>query len=213
MLDRKTLTKRLKTMFGAHHFVFSSQEVADISAVVNLSPEHLQKLMRSPYWDEALAYWGYTPPIGDLKIVEDLWAELIENGEDLNPVEYPEEMIGVPSGNHDVYALINSHLFCVDNLSDEEIRKRLAEEGKFESPPVKFEGQPLENTYHWWIYPNYDDGIYSKTLARPNITGDLVVGRDDETALVCIKHGRFSLTRTVSNDIANISDDRLFVCL
>ena len=69
----------------------------------------------------------------------------------------------------DTSALIQSHLFCVDNLCDDEIRARLAEERQFESNPVRYEGQALENAYHWWVYPNYDDGIYSTVLARVNV--------------------------------------------
>ena len=50
--------------------------------------------MRSAYWDKALLYWGYIPPIGDLNIAQRLWAELVENGEHINPIEYPNKPIG-----------------------------------------------------------------------------------------------------------------------
>ena len=125
-MNRKTLTKILKTIFGAHHFVFSSKDTAGIAAVVKVSPERLQKLMRSPYWNEALHYWGYNPPIGDLMFAQQLWTELVENGEHINPVEYPDKPIKASSDNYDVYALIASHLFCVDNLSDADIHEHLA---------------------------------------------------------------------------------------
>ena len=83
MFSRKSLTKLLKTIWGAHHFVFFSRETADIASVVNLSPQRLEKLMKSPYWKEALHYWSGNPGfgeenVGDLKFAERLWAEMIE---------------------------------------------------------------------------------------------------------------------------------------
>ena len=139
---------------------------------------------------------------------------MVQNSEDLNPVDYPEKSIDSPPDNPDVYALIQSHLFCVDNLCDDEIRARLAEEREHESNPVRYEGKPdLENAYHWWIYPNKPEGLYSKVLARANVVGDLVVGSGEETCLACIKHGRFSVTRQVGNDVVSVHDKRLLVCL
>ncbi|MDE0636672.1 MAG: hypothetical protein OXI43_12605 [Candidatus Poribacteria bacterium] len=58
MLDKKTLTKRLKTIFAAHHYVLVSDNITDIAAVLNLSIEQVESLMRSPYWRESLNYWG-----------------------------------------------------------------------------------------------------------------------------------------------------------
>ena len=123
------------------------------------------------------------------------------------------EIASVVKGTLDVSALIQSHLFCVDNLCRDEIRARLAEERHFESNPVRYEGQALENAYYWWLYPNYDDGIYSTVLARVNIAGDLVIGTGEEMCLVCIRHGRLTITRQVADDVANVSDERLLVCL
>ena len=85
----------------------------------------------------------------------------------------------------DLRTLINSHLFCVDNLSDAEIRKRLTKEG----PTVGYEGQHLLG-YHWFAYPNAAEGLYSKVL-----------------------HGRLSVTRQVCDDVANVHDKRLLMCL
>ena len=104
--------------------------------------------------------------------------------------------------------LINSHLFCVDNLSDAEIRERLTRDG----PPAYYEGQHFPG-YHWFTYPNVAEGLYSKVLARVNMFGDLVVGSGEETCLVCIKHGRFSVTRQVGNDVVSVHDKRLLMCL
>ena len=104
--------------------------------------------------------------------------------------------------------LINSHLFCVDNLSDAEIRERLTRDG----PPVGYEGQHILG-YHWFAYPNAAEGLYSKVLARVNMFGDLVVGSGEETCLVCIKHGRLSVTHQVGKDVVSVHDKRLLVLL
>ena len=60
----------------------------------------------------------------------------------------------------DLRTLIHSHLFCVDNLSDAEIRERLTRDGN----PVGYEGQHILG-YHWFAYPNAAEGLYSKVLA------------------------------------------------
>ena len=108
----------------------------------------------------------------------------------------------------DLRTLINSHLFCADNLSDAEIREHLSEDG----PPVLYDGQHMIG-YHWFAYPNAVEGLYSKVLARVNMFGDLVIGKGEETCLVIVRHGRLSVTRKVGNDVANIHDKRLLVCL
>ena len=132
--------------------------------------------------------------------------------QDIHEVDKPMHL-SYTQNTLDASALIQSHLFCVDNLCRDEIRARLAEERHFESNPVRYEGQDLENAYHWWVYPNYADGIYSAVLARVNIAGDLVIGTGEETCLVCIRYGRFTLTRQIADDVANIFDERLLVCL
>ena len=180
-----------------------------------MKPSKVKHWMQSYEWLETLAYWrgNATPIQGDLGLAENLWTEMVQNSEDLNPVDYPDKAIDSPPDNPDVYALIQSHLFCVDGLCDEQIRARLTEERQLESNPVRYEEQALENAYHWWVYPNYADGIYSKVLARANVVGHLVVGTGDETSLVIIRHGRLTLTRQVSDDVVSVSDDRLRVCL
>ena len=89
-----------------------------------------------------------------------------------------------------------------------EIRERLIIDGT----PVQYDGQRILG-YHWFAYPNAAEGLYSKVLARVNMFGDLVIGNGEETCLVCIKHGRFSVTRKVDNDVANVHDKRLLMCL
>ena len=78
--------------------------------------------------------------------------------------------------------------------------------------PVRYENQYLLG-YHWWLFPNYIDGIYSKVYARMNVFGDLVVGTGEWTRLVCIKNGRLTLSPSVSDDAVSASDERLLVCL
>ena len=109
--------------------------------------------------------------------------------------------------NQSLKMLINSHLFCVDNLSNADIREHLAEDGN----PAGYEGQEIRG-YHWFAYPNSADGLYSKILARVNVAGDLVIDFGGETCLVCIRHGRLTITRQIADDIANIYDERVLVC-
>ena len=190
-MTRKTLTKLLKTILGAHHFVFSSRETADIAAVVNVSPERLKKLMNSPYWKEAISYWSGGNPllseeeVGDLKFAQRIWTELVEKGEHINLVDYPDTPISCPKGEGDpsLYPLIQSHLFCIDNLTDAEVRECLF----WDNTPVRYESQHMLG-YHWFAYPNETDGIYSKVFARVNVVGDLVIGDGEDTSLVCIRH-------------------------
>ena len=52
--------------------------------------------------------------------------------------------------------LINSHLFCVDHLSDADMHEHLSRDG----PPVQYDGQHLFG-YHWFAYPNAAEGLYS----------------------------------------------------
>ena len=108
----------------------------------------------------------------------------------------------------DLRTLINSHLFCVDNLSDADMHECLAKDGN----PVQYDGQYILG-YHWFAYLNESEGLYSKVLARVNMFGDLVVSSGEETCLVIIRHGRLSFTKQICNDIANVHDKRLLMCL
>ena len=212
----KFLTYHLKMLFAAHHYVFNSKDPKAIADILKVKKSKIQWWMKSHEWIEAISYWqGSRPSVeGDLNLAEKVWTEMIENGDDLSAVAYPEKPFkSSQNGDPNVYALIQSHLFCVDNLCDDEIRVRLAEEREYEGEPVRFEGQALENPYHYWLYPNYDDGIFSKVFARANVVGDLVVSTGEDTCLVCIRHGRLTLTRQVSDDVANVYDERLLVCL
>ena len=213
---RTFLTQNLKLLFAAHHFVFNSKDPSEIASVVNKKVDTVASWMQSYEWIEAISYWqGNRPTEGDLNLAEKLWTEMLENGEDLFPVDYPDKPAGIKHAVEvlEASALLNSHLFCVDNLGTCKILSKIHAERPLGSPPVQYEGQALENAYYWWVYPNYDDGIYSKVLARANVVGDLVIGTSDETSLVIIRHGRLTLTRQAANDVANVSDARLLVCL
>ena len=63
------------------------------------------------------------------------------------------------------------------------------------------------------VLQNINEGLYSKCLARANVAGNLVIDFADETCLVCIRYGRFTITRQIAADAANIFDNRLLVCL
>ena len=78
--------------------------------------------------------------------------------------------------------------------------------------PTSFDNQDLLG-YHWWLYPNYEDSVFSKVYARVNIFGDLVVGIGERTRLVCISNGRLTLSHTISDAAVSASDARLLVCL
>ena len=166
-------------------------------------------MIDTPEFLEALSLWNYNRPTGDFALAERVWTEIIQSVGGLSAVEYPDKPFkSSQNGSPETYALINSHLFCVDNLSDDEIRAKLVEDGN----PVRYEGQHIRG-YHYFAYPNKAEGLYSKVLARVNVVGDLVIGDGEEMCLVCIRHGRLTLTRQVSNGTVNVSDERLLVCL
>ena len=212
----KFLTYHLKMLFAAHHYVFNSKDPKAIADVLKVKKSKIQWWMKSHEWIEAISYWqGSRPSVeGDLNLAEKVWTEMIENCDDLSAVAYPEKPFkSSQNGDPNVYALIQSHLFCVDNLTEDEIQNHLANENNDGMKPVCYDGQYLENAYYWWVYPNYDDGIFSKVFARANVVGDLVVSTGEDTCLVCIRHSRLTLTRQVSHDVANVYDERLLVCL
>ena len=215
-MTQKFLTYHLKLLFAAHHFVFNSKDPKAIADVLCVKKRKVQSWMQSYEWIEAVSYWTGTPPTeGDLNLAERRWTEMIENNEHLVPVDYPDVPDNLPHSQHrlEVSALIKSHLFCVDNLTEDEVQECLVHEDNDGMKPVCYERQDLENAYYWWIFPNEPEGIYSKCLARANVAGDLVIGSGEDTCLVIIRHGRLTLTRHIADDAANVSDNRLLVCL
>lgn len=212
-MTHETITQNLKMLFAAHHYVFHSKKIHNIARIVNVRPKALEKWMRQDVWHQCLAYWGRSRKSGDLNFAEKLWTEMVNNSEHLTNIEYFTSMEkpfkskqGI--GNYKVDALISSHLFCVDNLSSDEIHAKLAEDGN----PVPYEGQRIRGC-HYFVYPNAAEGLYSKVLERVNGVGDLVIGDGEDTYLVIIRYGRLTLARQVSDDIANVYDERLLVCL
>ena len=93
-----------------------------------------------------------------------------------------------------------------------QIRDRLKAERQRGFRPVRYAHQYLSG-YHWWLFPNYVDGVFSKVYARVNVFGDLVVGTGERTRLVCIVNGRLTLSASISKDAVSASDTRLLVCL
>ena len=63
-----------------------------------------------------------------MNLAQRLWTELVEKDEHINLVEYPEKPRNLKYSEAvlAVDALINSHLFCIDNLTEDEIQERLA---------------------------------------------------------------------------------------
>ena len=213
-MTRREIVNNFKILFAAHHFVFVSKDMDEIASVVNVSRRRLEKLMNADEFFEALSFWRYKPVVGDIDLAEKIWIEMILNGEHLNPVEYPDEPFKCPQNSRfsKVGVLIYSHLSCVDNLSGDEIRAKLAEDGN----PVPYEEGQHIGGYHWFAYPNAAEGLYSKVLARVNVVGELVIDFGDEgneTCFVCILHGRLTITRQVSVDAVNVLDKRLLICL
>ena len=100
----------------------------------------------------------------------------------------------------------------VRGLYAREIDARIAAERESGFDPIPSKNRYLRG-YHWWLYPNYDDGIYSKVYARVDSVGDLVVGTGERTRLVCIIDGKLVLRQRVPDSVVSASDARLLVCL
>ena len=234
-MTRKTLTKNLKMLFAAHHYVFKSKDIEAIADVVNVKPSTIEDYMQSDKWLEDITYWKGNPPPteGDLKLATHVWLQMVTFDEHLFPSEYPDVLFGdgrvfteppTESVKNNAIEMrqykpndLIAQPFVVENLSEEQIHDRIAEERDFGYTPVKYEKQRLKG-YYWWLYPNWCDadgcaGVFSKVFAKTNMFGNLVVGADEKTHLVCIKNGRFTLTRQVSDDVVTVSDERLLVCL
>ena len=233
-MTRKELKWNLNILMVARHYKYYSQDVDEIAAVMGMSPEKIRGWMDTPEWIQCCAYWGNRPKLGDLKLAEDVWSDLVRFDEHLYPTEYPEHVSVTERVVSDLAfseapkrnALEMRHYkpndliaqpFVVDGLCEEQIRDRIAQEKDFGYTPVKYEMQRLKG-YYWWLYPNWCDadacnGVFSKVFAKANMFGYLVVGAGEKTHLVCIENGRLTLTRQVSDDVVNVSDKRLLVCL
>ena len=229
-MTRKTLNQNLKMLFAAHHYVWKSKEAKTIADVVNVKQGRLQRWMQTDEWLELVAYWRGNPRSleGDLGLAEKLWSQMIEFEEHTSPAEYPNATFSDGRVHSEPIAefIKNNALemlqykpnilipepFCIDGISNEQIEARIAEERAFGYTPMKFEQQYLQG-YYWWLYPNWDRGVFSKVFARANMFGNLVCGAGEKTHLVCIENGRFVLSRNVSENAVLASDERLLVCL
>ena len=213
--DLKALKKNLSVLITARHYKYYSQDLDKIAAVMGMSAKKIKQWMDTPEWLICCSYWGNRPKLGDLHFAERLWTHLVEKDEHIHLVEYPEKPRNSKYSEAvlAVEALIHSHLFCIDNLTEAEIQERLANEDSDGMKPTRYNGEDLENAYYYWVFPNKPEGLYSKVLARANVAGDLVIDFDGETCLVIIRHGRLTITRQVCDDVANVSDSRLLVCL
>ena len=211
----KFLTHHLNILYATRYYAFKSKDPKDIADALCVKPSKIQDWMNSYEWLEALGYWSQAPKQGDFNIAERRWKEMIENNEHLVPVDYPDVPENLAQSQHtlEVSALIRSHLFCVDNLTEDKIQERLANEDTNGMRPARYEEQDLEGVYHWWIFPNEPEGLYSKCLARANVAGDLVIDFAGEICLICIRYGRFTITRQITDDVVSIFDDRILVCL
>lgn len=140
-MTQKFLTHHLKMLFAAHHFVFNSKDPKNIADVLKVKKKKIQHWMQSHEWIEAVTYWtGTSPTEGDLNLAERHWKEMIENNEHLVPVNYPDIPANLAQSQHtlEVSALIKSHLFCVDNLTKDEIQECLTNENNDGMKPVRY---------------------------------------------------------------------------
>ena len=207
-----TLQKRLKATFAAHHFLFKSENIEDIAELLNLSVTQVESIINSPYFEQALYVWGKPFEIGDLKIAKLLWETLIENDEHVFSVEYPEEPF-VFDEEQEPRRPILPNTFVATRLSDDQIRERLAEYQEFEGEIVRYDDFEIRG-YHFWVYANFSDSIFSSVYAKMNVTTHLVVDVDDDVYLVAITDGKLTLTQDATNDdIILATDERLRVCL
>ena len=228
-MTREQLKENLNILMVARHYKHYSQDIDEIAAVMCMSPEKIKRWMDTPEWFQCCAYWGNRPRLGDFSRVARAWTELIDFDEHLYPTELPDVIFanGHVLGSEPLAESIKNNAlemrqyrpdiliaepFCVEGLCDEQIRDRIAQEKAFGYTPMKYENQYLQG-YYWWLYPNWDRGVFSKVFAKANIFGNLVCGAGEKTHLVCIESGRFTLTRQVSDDVVSVLDERLLVCL
>ena len=98
------------------------------------------------------------------------------------------------------HALIESHLFCVDNLCDDEIRAHLAEERQFESNPVRYEGQaPMKMlTIGGSIRTMLT--AFTRQCWRESMLSAISLSAPVKKCVLCVtRHSRLTITRQVSD--------------
>ena len=228
-MTRQQLKENLNILMVARHYKHYSQDIDEIAAVMGMSPEKIKQWMDTPEWFQCCAYWGNRPQLGDLSLAECVWTQLIEFDEHLYPTKLPDVIFSnghVLDSEPPAESIKNNALemrqykpddliakpFVVEGLCEEQIRSRIAEEKAFGYTPMKYEEQRLTG-YYWWLYPNWERGVFSKVFAKANMFGNLVVGAGEKTHLVCIEDDRFVLSQNVSNTAVLVSDERLLICL
>ena len=90
-MNREILIENLKILFAAHHFVYISKDVDEIATIVRVKRKKLEGWMTSSAWGDALSLWRYTLH-GDFSVIERIWTVMIENGQDLFPIEFPDDL-------------------------------------------------------------------------------------------------------------------------
>lgn len=213
----KFLNHHLNLLFATKHYAYQSKDPESIAHAVCVSVDTVKDWMQSFEWLEALSHWHQRYSPGDLCLAERVWTDIVENesGFHLCPEAYPEHPFKSSITDDPQYAL-QSHLSIEEGLCEAQLRARLAEAREFDGNPVAgfmYDRQHHGNAYCWWLYPNWDKGIFSKVFARVNCMDMLVVGSAENTHLVCIQDGHLALTRNPKADVVNIYDKRLRVCL
>ena len=197
-------TIKLKLLFAAHHYVFKSTDPLEIAEIINVSHENVNMYFDNPSWDCAVAYWKGNPTShGDLNLVEKYWTEIFETGNITVLTKDEGRFINTP------------YLFTYENLSEAEIHERITEEKslvRYQDLPA-CQRQDLRTSSRWWVYPNFQRGIYSKVYARVNIGNMIVAPHEKQTFLVAIENDTLTLLDKISDNVVHSYDQRLFVCL
>lgn len=218
MNDLQTITpRRIKKFFAAHHAVFHTNDVHEISYIVNIKPSTIEKWTRQDNWQEYLAFWGKYPKttinIGDLAEAEKLWEQMIQDDThtfhpELQDLYFDEKHQETPTINTQKYP---HQPYTVEGLSEYQIRQRIAEFHHEGYTPKRYAGEHMFAP-RWWLFPNFDAGIFSQVFAKANIVNHITCGSGEDTHLVCISD-RLTITQNFADPVAAASDTRLLVCL
>ena len=217
MKDLQTITKRrVKKFFAAHHYIFHTTDTHEIAAIVNVKVETVKKWLRQDNWQEYLQFWGRIPKtnIGDLASVEKLWEQMIQDDTHVFSPELQELYIDEKHRetlNAEPAANYSLQPYIIEGLSEYQIRQRIAEFQHEGYKPKRYTGEHA-STPRWWLFPNFDAGIFSQVFARANVANHIVCGSDEDTHLVCISD-RLTISQNFADTVAIASDERLLVCL
>ena len=90
-MKRELLIENLKILFAAHHYVYISKDLDEIARIVRVKRKKLDIWMTTSAWGDALRLWGYIQN-GDFAVIERIWTVMIQNGDDLFPIEFPDDL-------------------------------------------------------------------------------------------------------------------------